>query len=87
MKEAAKALSFLSQDLVSEILSVSQIRDFPKDTEILREGQYVKVIPIVIEGLIKVFSSFKEKELLLYYIKPNESKVKQYTNSIEIIGL
>ena len=87
MREVKKALSFLSQDLVSEILSVSQIRDFPKDTEILREGQYVKVIPIVIEGLIKVFSSFKEKELLLYYIKPNESKVKQYTNSIEIIGL
>ena len=87
MREVKKALSFLSQDLVSEILSVSQIRDFPKETEILREGQYVKVIPIVIEGLIKVFSSFKEKELLLYYIKPNESKVKQYTNSIEIIGL
>ncbi len=43
MKEAAKALSFLSQDLISEILSVSQIRDFPKETEILREGQYVKV--------------------------------------------
>lgn len=82
MKEAEKALSFLGQDLVSEILSVSKIMDFPKETEILREGQYVKVIPIVIEGLIKVFSSFDEKELLLYYIKPNESCIMSFAASI-----
>jgi len=83
MTEIKKALSFLSPDLVSEILSVSQIRDFPKDTEILKEGQYVKVIPIVIEGLIKVFAGFEEKELLLYYIKPNESCIMSFASSIK----
>ena len=82
MTEIKKALSFLSPDLVSEILSVSQVRDFPKDTEILKEGQYVKVIPIVIEGLIKVFAGFEEKELLLYYIKPNESCIMSFASSI-----
>jgi len=82
MEEIKKALSFLSPDLVSEIISVSQVRDFPKNTEILKEGQYVKVIPIVIEGLIKVFSSFEEKELLLYYIKPNESCIMSFASSI-----
>jgi CRP/FNR family transcriptional regulator len=83
MEEIKKALSFLSPDLVSEIISVSQIRDFPKDTEILKEGQYVKVIPIVIEGLIKVFAGFEEKELLLYYIKPNESCIMSFAASIK----
>jgi len=83
MEEIKKALSFLSPDLVSEIIIVSQVRDFPKNTEILKEGQYVKVIPIVIEGLIKVFSSFEEKELLLYYIKPNESCIMSFASSIK----
>ena len=83
MTEIKKALSFLSPDLVSEILSVSQVRDFPKDTEILKEGQYVKVIPIVIEGLIKVFAGFEEKDLLLYYIKPNESCIMSFASSIK----
>jgi len=82
MTEIKKALSFLSPDLVSEIISVSQVRDFPKNTEILKEGQYVKVIPIVIEGLIKVFAGFEEKELLLYYIKPNESCIMSFASSI-----
>lgn len=34
----------------------------------LREGQYVKVIPIVLEGLIKVHTRYEDKELLLYCI-------------------
>lgn len=39
----------------------------------LKEPRYlerdnVKVIPIVIEGLVKVFASFGERELLLYYM-------------------
>ena len=78
MKEIKKALSFLGNDLISEILDVSQIKEVPKGTEILLEGQYVKVIPIVIKGLIKVFSSFDEKELLLYYIQPNESCIMSF---------
>lgn len=83
MEEVSKALSFLGPELVSEILDHSQIMDIPKDTVILREGQYVKVIPIVIDGLIKVFSSFDEKELLLYYIQPNESCIMSFASSLK----
>ncbi|HIP32331.1 MAG TPA: Crp/Fnr family transcriptional regulator [Crocinitomicaceae bacterium] len=56
--------------------------DVPSNTEILREGQYVKVIPIVITGLIKVFSRYEEKELLLYYIKPEESCIMSFAASL-----
>lgn len=71
-------MSYLNPDLVSEILSLASINDIEKNTEILREGQYVKVIPIVIEGLIKVFTSHQDKELLLYYIRPNESCIMSF---------
>ena len=54
------------------------VRDFPKGTEILREDQYVKVLPIVISGLVKVYSRFADKELLLYYIKPTQSCVMTF---------
>ncbi len=71
-------LSFLKPDLVSKILSESTIKEFPKGTELLREQQYVKVLPIVINGLVKVYSRFDEKELLLYYIEPDQSCVMTF---------
>jgi len=73
-----KILSFLKPDLVDKILKDSSIREFPKGTEILREQQYVKVLPLVINGLVKVYSRFEEKELLLYYIEPAQSCVMTF---------
>jgi CRP/FNR family transcriptional regulator, anaerobic regulatory protein len=73
-----KILSFLKPDLVEKILNKSSIQEFAKGTEILREQQYVKVLPIVISGLVKVYSRFDEKELLLYYIEPAQSCVMTF---------
>ncbi len=73
-----KILSFLKPDLVDKILNESSIKEFPKGTEILREQQYVKVLPIVLNGLIRVYSRFEEKELLLYYIEPAQSCVMTF---------
>ena len=73
-----RILSFLKPDLVEKILQKSSIKEFPKGTEILREQQYVKVLPIVINGLIKVYSRFDEKELLLYYIESAQSCVMTF---------
>jgi CRP/FNR family transcriptional regulator len=71
-------LSFLPKELQQKILSESTIQQFAKGTKILREQEYVKVLPIVIEGLVKVNSSFNEKELLLYYIEPAQSCVMSF---------
>lgn len=73
-----KILSFLKPDLVEKILQESTLHDIAKGTEILREQQYIKVLPIVISGLIKVYSRFDEKELLLYYIEPAQSCVMTF---------
>jgi len=82
-EEIKKRLLYLGNDLVSEILENAIIKEIPQDTEILRQGQYVKVIPLVLEGLIKVFSRHNEKELLLYYIEPNESCVMSFAASLK----
>lgn len=78
-----QTLPHLTPNLVSEIMISAVIKDIPKNSEILRTGQYVKVIPIVIEGLIKVFTSHEDKELLLYYIRPNESCIMSFAASLK----
>ncbi|MDX1628434.1 MAG: Crp/Fnr family transcriptional regulator [Fulvivirga sp.] len=79
----SQALAHLSPDLVSEIISSAITKEIPKENEILREGQYVKFVPIVIEGLIKVFTRHKDRELLLYYIRPKESCIMSFAASLK----
>lgn len=73
IEELNLVLSNINESLKQEIQQFSIVKDLDKNIEILREGQYIKAIPLVISGLIKVFTRYEEKELLLYYIRPNES--------------
>ena len=82
MEEKYKALAGLSAGLREELLKVSTEQEIPAGQMILREGQYVKVIPLVITGLIKVFTAFEEKELLLYYIRPEQSCIMSFAASL-----
>jgi CRP/FNR family transcriptional regulator len=83
MESEKKILSFLKPDLVEKILQESTVQEFPKGTEILRAQQYVKVLPIVLDGLVKVYSKFEEKELLLYYIEPAQSCVMTFNAALK----
>jgi len=66
-----------------QLMQYSIVKTFPEGTEILREGQYIKAIPIVISGLLKVFTRHNDKELLIYYIKPNESCIMSFASSLK----
>ena len=66
-------LSFLENELVDQIMEFSTIETIPTETVLIREGQYLKHLPVVIDGMVKVYSQFDDKELLLYYIKPRQS--------------
>jgi CRP/FNR family transcriptional regulator len=77
-----KHLHYLGPELLDEVLRYGVIKTIPSDTEILAEGQYVKVIPLVLEGLIKVYSRYEDKELLLYYIEPFESCIMSFSASL-----
>jgi len=83
MEIIREQLSFLSKPLVEEIISTSKVVDFAKGQELLRDQQYVKVIPIVIKGLVKVFSKFEDKELLLYYIQPKQSCIMSFSATLQ----
>lgn len=82
MEKLKTQLTFLGSELVDEILASSQIVEVPKNQEIMREEQYVKVLPIVLDGLVKVCSSHEDKEFLLYYIQPVESCIMSFSSII-----
>ncbi len=83
MDKGFDILSGFNPDLVSAIELNSTVKTIPKNFEILRKGQYVGAIPLVLKGLIKVFTRYEEKELLLYYIKPNESCIMSFAASLK----
>jgi len=63
-----------SINLLQEFEAISTIKEFDKETIILKENSYVKVIPLLISGLIKVYKEDESgNEVLLYYIEPGES--------------
>jgi CRP/FNR family transcriptional regulator, anaerobic regulatory protein len=78
-----KHLAFLSLELQEAFARDGVIAEFEAGIEILREGQSVKMIPVVLEGLIKVFTRNEDKELLLYYIEPKESCVMSFLAGIK----
>jgi len=70
--------------LKEELIAISKIIKFKAGTIILKQGAYVKVIPLMLSGLAKVFKeeSTNGNEVLLYYIKPGESCVMSVTTLI-----
>ncbi len=82
-KTLAQLFPQVQPELLAEINQNSILKTIPEGTEILREGQYIKVIPIVISGLIRVFTRYEDKELLLYYIKSHESCIMSFSASLK----
>lgn len=78
-KDLIDGLHVSRQELKDELKRVSQVIEIKADSEILRVGQFVKVIPIVLKGAIKVFTQSEDRDLLLYYIEPNESCIMSFT--------
>ena len=63
-----------SKALLQEIENISIVKEFDKETIILKENSYIKVIPLLISGLIKIYKEDESgNEVLLYYIEPGES--------------
>jgi len=70
-------------ELKKELETISSVVKFKAGTVILKEGGYVKVIPLMLNGLAKVFKEEENgNEVLLYYIKPGESCVMSITTML-----
>lgn len=65
---------FSDGKLADEIFKRSRFLEVPQRQPIINQGDYIRVIPLVIEGKIRVSRQDESgKEVLLYSIKPGES--------------
>ena len=69
MRTLQQYLQGLPIEFIDQLEKFGIIKDFSEQTEILREGQYVKYVPLVLEGAVKVFTRHEDKELLLEWVK------------------
>ena len=69
-----KQLNFLTEpELREEMLRHCHLLTFEKGEVIVGEGEFVKVVPIVIAGALRIFHTREEREILLYYVEPGET--------------
>ena len=74
MNEIFKVLNFISEpNLREEILEKGKLVSSNTGDLIVREGEYVKVLPIVLEGTVRIFQAREDREILLYYVEPSQT--------------
>ncbi|MDP4262801.1 MAG: Crp/Fnr family transcriptional regulator [Bacteroidota bacterium] len=69
-----KQINFFSEpELREEILQHCELQVFEKGDTIVREGEFVKVVPIVVSGSLRVYQTKEDREILLYYVEPSQT--------------
>ena len=60
---------------MAELNQSAELAPIPKDTILAKQGKYMKVIPLLTKGSIRVFrQDFDlDREILVYYISPGET--------------
>ena len=66
--------SVFEEQLINEIVEVSTLKTFKEGDVLIEFGQYIKSMPLLIKGAIKILrEDFDEGELLLYFIEKGDT--------------
>ena len=69
----------ISSTLLEKLKKEGTTKTFEPDTVLIDENDYIRFVPIVLNGSLKVFKLDEDgREMLLYYIKPGESCVMSF---------
>jgi CRP/FNR family transcriptional regulator len=76
--------AIFEEALVQEILQFSEFRSFAEGEIIMDYGKYIRFMPLIVNGTIKVMKKDElGKEILLYYLSANESCSMAYSCCME----
>lgn len=74
----------LEPELIKEIEQFGVYQNFKEGDVIMDYGKYIRMMPIILEGTVKVFKlDDNGKELLLYYLSSSESCSMAYSCCVE----
>ena len=66
--------SIFEKELIDEIVQVGTIKEVPEGYKLIEIGEYIKGMPLLLSGAIKILSEDKEgDELLLYYLEKGDT--------------
>jgi CRP/FNR family transcriptional regulator len=69
--------------LKDEVSTYGQLKKFPAGSVIQQEDSYIKAIPLVLTGSLRVMRTDQDgHEILLYYITPGESCIMSFLGGI-----
>ncbi|MFD2203059.1 Crp/Fnr family transcriptional regulator [Shivajiella indica] len=61
-------------NLLNELLTYGTIHEFQPGKVITEPGQFIKMVPLILEGSVKILRMDEDgKELFLYYLEPGET--------------
>ena len=69
----ARLKSFREPELQEEMLSNGKVITASKGDILIKEGQRLDFLPVVIQGLIRVYRQWEDREILLYYVGPEQT--------------
>jgi CRP/FNR family transcriptional regulator len=62
------------EDLINEISNIAVPKSFPANTNIIEIGDYIKSMPLLLTGAIKIIrEDEKGEELILYYLEKGDT--------------
>jgi CRP/FNR family transcriptional regulator, anaerobic regulatory protein len=65
--------SFSEPELQDEMLAHGKVISASKGDVVIKEGQRLDFLPIVISGSIRVYQQWEDREILLYYVRSQET--------------
>lgn len=69
--------------LEEELRANSQMKTLPAETVMMQSNSYIRSIPVVLSGSMRVMREDEDgREILLYYIKPGESCIMSFLAGI-----
>jgi len=84
MDKAISLNSVFEPALLNELQRFGELKYFKEGDIIMDYGKYIRMMPIVVSGTIKVFRKDEQgKEILLYYLSSNESCSMAYSCCVE----
>lgn len=66
-------------ELLNEIWQFGKVMTVEEGGVILRKDAYVKVVPLVLSGLVKVLQEGEMHDTLMYYLEPGDSCIMSVT--------
>lgn len=76
----SECLLDLDKEILTEIHEHSKKKNFSAQSYVVKQGQYVRFLPIVLNGSIKVFSTEESNQFLLYYITSGETCIFSFAH-------